>query len=83
MAQFTRIDRNLLVRIAQQLRDEAEIVRKINEPWTHDRESLKQKARFERLLRDSTDIDNLRRRMEKEFPDMTKAPSPAEAGTNG
>lgn len=69
---FTRVDRNLLVRVAQQLREEAEICRRSHQPWTQEAESRKQKARFDRLVRDSGDLDALRRRMEQQFPDMIK-----------
>lgn len=69
---FTRIDRNLLVRVAQQLREEAEVCRLSHQPWTQEAESKKQKARFDRLVRDAGDLDLLRRRLEKLFPDMIK-----------
>lgn len=67
---FTRIDRNLLARVVQQLREEAALTRLSNQPWTQEVESKKQKARFDRLVRDSGDLDILRQRMEKEHPDM-------------
>lgn len=69
---FTRVDRNLMVRVAQRLREEAEVLRRCNEPWTAEATSKRAKALFDRLIRDSGDLDALRRRMESEHPEMLK-----------
>lgn len=59
-----------MVRVAQALRERAEILRVSHQPWSQEAESRKKKAEFDRLLRDAGDLDHLRRRMEQAHPDM-------------
>lgn len=67
---FSRVDRNLLVRVAQVLRAEAEVALGSHGPWTQQPESVLEKARYDRLVLDAGDLEQLRRRMEKEHPEM-------------
>lgn len=70
---FNRVDRNLLVRVAQALREEAEVVKRSHQPWSADPESRSHKREYDRLLRDAGDLDALRHRMETAHPDMKRA----------
>lgn len=68
MAGFSRIDRNLLIRVGAFLREEAEAVKRANEPWTA-ADGARAKKRYERLLRDENELRNFRRRLETEHPE--------------
>lgn len=65
---FTRVDRNLLIRVGALLRDQAEVVKRSHEPWTG-AEGAREKKRYERLLRDENELRNFRLRLEAEHPD--------------
>ena len=68
MAGFSRIDRNLLIRVGAFLREEAEAVRRDHEPWTAPSD-LREKKRYERLRRDENELRNLRLRLEAAHPE--------------
>lgn len=80
---FTRIDRNLMQRVGQVLREEAEVVKRSHSPWSAEPESVLQKRRYDRLLRDAGDLEDLCRRMVAEHPEMKVMPLVAKAPGHG
>lgn len=82
MPQFSRVDRNLLVRICANLREQAEVVKRSHEPWTG-AEGAREKKRYERLLRDENELRNFRLRLEAAHPEAVTvyqvSPKPAGA----
>lgn len=70
---FNRLDRNLLVRVGQHLKDAALLEEQsYGKPsgWGSTPEARESKARFDRLQRDVRDLEALRKRMEIAHPDM-------------
>lgn len=78
---FTRVDRNLLVRIGKQLAEDAQTEENgYGNNWGGSADAREAKRRFDRLQRDRRDLEALRKRLEASFPEST-APAPVEAAS--
>ena len=81
MAEFTRVDRNLLLRVGKHLQAAAKLeFNGYGANWGADAESREAKKRYDRLLRDERDLEAMRKRLEAAFPAAT-APLAQEAST--
>lgn len=79
MAEFSRVDRNLLLRVGKHLADAAQLEENgYGQNWGASAEARDAKRRFDRLHRDRRDLDALRKRLEAAHPDsLSPAPAPA------
>lgn len=57
------LDVNLVTRCVRVLQHEAAVIHTSCYPWTGEKESLAQKARYDRYLREARDLTGLRDRM--------------------
>lgn len=73
MAEFTRVDRNLLLRVGKHLAAAAQLEENgYGQNWGASSDAREAKKRFDRLHRDRRDLDALRKRLEAAFPSATE-----------
>ena len=77
MPEFTREDRNLLVRVGKLLRAEVDAAEGVVADAAGSADAKATRARRDRLLRDERDLEGLRKRLEAAHPDSLKAPAAA------
>lgn len=69
MAEFTRTDRALLIRVGVHLRSMADYeFTCYGQDWGADNVSRAAKSRYDRMLRDERDLEALRKRLEAQVP---------------